>query len=166
MASLLDRIKGVESVPETVDGIPDEVPAEWSEGFNPDPVPGPAVKASPLTPKTSGNLTPALKKRLSAELEMYIEFMAMPVLMRDPTCGQAIHDQAAPIAAAVMQILSRHPELAHKFLATGNIGDWIKLAVALQPVGKVVWDHHIVKTGTEEQEPAGDFDLPAYRPGQ
>ena len=173
MGSLLDRLKGVEIPSETSSEIPDEIPQEWTQEFTPDPPPGPKRRANPLsgalTPRTSGALTPTLKKRLQAELEMWIELMAMPLVMRDPHCGGALHEQVTPIAEAIMRILSKYPDAAHKFLATGQMGDWIKLAAALQPVGAAVWQHHVIKPQTEEVPTADDFDpdlFPAYRPGQ
>lgn len=169
MASLLDRLKGETNQPENAGEIPDTVPDDWSDGFAPDPVPAGAPPAKlAKAPKTSGAITPTLKKRIAAEIEMYIEFAAMPIVLRDPVCGGALHDQAAPIAEAVTQLLSKYPDLAHKFLQTGAVGDWLKLAIALQPVGKTIWEHHVTKP-TEEVATSDGFDLdqfPAYRPGQ
>jgi hypothetical protein len=166
MASLLDRIKGVEVGPENGPEVPDTVPAEWA-GLTPDPEPGdaPPTKA-PKAPIKVTPVGPALKKRIAAEIEMYIEFAAMPILLRDPVCGGAIHEQAEPIAAAITQILAKYPEIAHKFLATGAVGDWIKLAVALQPVGKIVWEHHVTKAGQDEGVPVDLTNFDVYRPGQ
>jgi hypothetical protein len=174
MGSLLDRIRGVEfephpdleSIPDIPGEIPDRVPDEWSE-LTPDPVPGARKSSGPaFVPKTHGNVTPALKKRISAELEAYIEFAAMPVIMRDPTCGGALHDQAKPIADSITAILAKYPDLAHKFLATGMLGDWLKLGIAFQPVIKAIWDHHVVKTPEGGQGDGLDLDdFEPYRPG-
>lgn len=171
MASLLDRLSGIkisEKISDEIGNeIPDEIPEGWAEEFTPDPPPGTAKPVKPLTPKTAGPVGPALKKRISAEIEMYIELAAMPIVMRDPQCGGALHAQAAPIAAAITQILSRYPEMAHKFLATSAMGDWLKLAMALQPVGQAVWEHHITKPLEEVTSDTLDLDaFPVYRPGQ
>lgn len=172
MGALLDRIKGIETGPQMdpdmdteFDGeIPDGVPPEWA-GLTPDPAPVPRKGSEPLMPKVYAKITPALKKRISGELEVYIELMAMPIVMRDPVCGGAIHEQARPMADAIAQILSRHPEIASKFLATGMIGDWLKLLAAVQPVAAAIWSHHI--TSTPEQEPGGDgFDLNNFDPNR
>lgn len=169
MASLLGKLIGQETPEVNAPTIPDTVPPDWAADLAPDPEPGDAVpKRGPASPaKTSGTVTPTLKKRIEAEVAMYIEFAAMPIVLRDEVCGNAIHQQAEPIAKAITQILSRYPDLAHKFLATGNIGDWIKLAVALQPVGKVIWEHHVTKPEQEVTAPDVDFDnFEPYRPGQ
>jgi hypothetical protein len=150
--------------------VPDEVPSEWSEELTQDAPPGkvkaPRVKLTPT--RTSGSVTPALKKRISAEIEAYVEFAALPLVMRDPTCGTVVHAQARPIGDAIAQILSRYPDLAHKFLQTGVLGDWLKLAAVLQPVLKVVYEHHIVKKPEEnEVDDRADYttSYPSFRPG-
>lgn len=172
MASLLDRLKGTDNDPEISPEIPDEIPSEWFDGgppLTPDPVPGsakpPRQRLRQAT--TSGNVTPALKKRISAEVAAYVEFAAIPIVMRDPECGGVLHEQAQPIADAITAILSRYPDLAHKFLQTGVLGDWLKLGVALTPVFRAVWAHHFAVKPDEEEESASDQPIyPAYRPGQ
>lgn len=170
MNRLLGRLTGQEidseNDTENDQEIPDVVPPEWSE-LTPDPAPGTRKAGAPLVPKTYGKVTPALKKRIAAEIEAYVEFAAMPVMMRDPTCGGALHEQAKPIADALATILGRYPDMAHKFLATGVLGDWLKLGIALQPVVGAVWSHHVVNQpaqgGVED-----DLDLTGYdefRPG-
>ena len=167
MGALLDRIKGVETPLETPLEIPDEIPEDWASELDKDPVPAPRRGAETLVPKTFGKVTPALKKRIAAELEAYIEFAAMPLVMRDPVCGGALHEQAKPMAEAVAQIMSRYPEIAHKFLATGMLGDWLKLFLTAQPVIQAVWSHHVVKSNEQgvDSDDLADFGG-SYRPGQ
>lgn len=169
MTTLLERLKGDVNEPENPAEIPDVIPQEWMPELQQDPEPGktraPRTKLRQAT--TSGNVTPALRKRISAEIEAYIQFAAIPLVMRDETCGGVLHEQAQPIAEAITTILSRYPDLAHKFLATGVLGDWLKLGVVLQPVIKTVWDHHVVRKpaeGDTGEQP--DFSAyPIYRPG-
>jgi hypothetical protein len=169
MASLLERLRGQESDPEMPPEIPDNVPPEWERDLEQDPPPGAKAARVKLRPAgTSGAVTPALKKRIKAELEAYVEFVALPIMLRDETCGGVLHEQAAPIADAIANILSRYPDLAHKFLATGMLGDWIKLGVVLQPVLKTMWGHHFTRSAEEQEETGGERDLaafPVYRPG-
>ncbi len=173
MTTLLERLKGEqidpENSPENTAEIPDLVPAGWADDLPQDPPPGKTRAPRKLRQATtSGNVTPALRKRIAAEIEAYIQFTAIPIVMRDETCGTVLHEQAAPIADAITTILARYPDLAHKFLATGVLGDWIKLAVVLQPVLKTVWEHHV------SRKPEGDTDgeqpdfsaYPIHRPGQ
>lgn len=169
MGVLMDRLKGMNTDPETDSEtdletdvtVPDEVPPEWS-GLTPDPAPVPRKAADPLMPKIYPKITPALKRRISGELEVYIDLMAMPLVMRDPVCGGAVAQQAKPLADAIAQILSRHPEIASKFLATGMIGDWLKLFAAVQPIAQTVWSHHISTRPAEQEEES--FDINSFDP--
>lgn len=173
MGALLDSLLGNKTDPEMgLENTPDIVPPDWAAdlGITADPVPEGSVPSKAATvKKPAPAVTATVKKRLAAEVEMWVELAAMPIVMRDPQCGGAIHENAAPIAEAVTNILAKHPELAAKFLAGGAVGDWMKLALALQPVGKAVWDHHIVKVDQGETGPGvvPDVDLfPVYRPGE
>lgn len=168
MASLLDKINGRETAPESESEFPDEFPQEWAEEYVQDPVPG-VAKGAPkklLTVKTHGAITPGMKKRISAELEAYIQMAAIPVILRDEVCGGVINEQAKDVADAIATILSRYPDLAHKFLATGVLGDWLKLLLASKKILTVVYAHHIGKRAEEEDHDTPDYSTyPAYRPG-
>ena len=169
MASLLEKIAGgtlsVSTEPVFSDADVPDSPASLLE---PDPEPGapaPRPRGPLLKPATAGPVTPALKKRISGELEAYIEMMAIPLVFRDEVCGAAVHAQAKPIADAIARILARYPDLAHKFLATGVLGDWIALGLAVKPVIEAVYAHHVAKP-QEETDDGADFGAyPAYRPG-
>lgn len=176
MATLLERLKGKDDYPENGDEngpvIPDQIPDAWlAEGqqLAPDPVPGTAkparVKLRQAT--TSGNVTPALRRRISAEIEAYIQFAAIPLVMRDEVCGGALHEQARPMAEAITAILARYPDLAHKFLQTGMLGDWLKLGVVTMPVVKTMWEHHVsARPEPDEGVPGEQPVYPPFRPGQ
>jgi hypothetical protein len=149
------------------DGVPDTVPDGWLE---PDPAPGaaPARPRGPVfKPTTSGAITPAMRKRIAAELEAYGQFLAMPILLRDETCGAVVQRQVKPAADALADILAEYPDIAHKFMATGILGKWMKLFATLWPVFQVVYAHHIARTPDDEESDGVNIDEYApYRPGQ
>jgi hypothetical protein len=159
--------------PENTDEIPDEIPdpvldRDQDPELPPDPAPAPVGSSFSLpVVVSSGKVTPALKKRISAELEAYIEMAALPLVMSDPHCGTAIHEQAKPMADAIAQILSRYPEIAHKFMAAGVFGDWLKLLMAVRPVVMAVYSHHIAPQPLETPDDAPDFPpgFDPFRPG-
>lgn len=174
MATLIDFLSPRESAPEIADEIGDEnvpeIPAEpsvWAD-IDPDPAPAAPRKSGGLSlPEVAvARVTPALKNRIAGEIEAYIEMAAIPLVMRDPVCGGALHEQAKPMAKAIAQILSRYPELASKFMATGVFGDWIKLVMVTAPVLRVVYSHH---SGPQETPHDHNADLPddfdPFRPG-
>lgn len=166
LSTLIDRFIGRETENEIPDENLDENLDREPE-LPPDPPPAPrGTSFSLLSSTAAGKVTPALKKRIAAELEAYVEMAAIPLIMRDPTCGTALHDQAKPIAEAIAQIMSRHPEVAHKFMQTGVFGDWFKLIMAVGPVVKVAWSHHSPQT-PEIEDDAPDFppNFDPFRPG-
>ena len=170
--SLLDRVE--------LDDL-DNAPAEAeAEPLDRDPAPAESArkrrrrKVTEAVRPSGRTVTTTTRKRIAAELQAYIELAAIPVIVRDPICGDAIHAQAEPCAEAIAGILGRYPDLADKFLATGLIGDWIKLAMAIKPIFETVWAHHVTKTiGAEggPDEPPRDANgysgriatLPAFR---
>lgn len=174
--SLLEKIRnGEASVSVTpvfsdTDGS-ETVPDTPAELFEQDPPPGsaaPRPRGPVFKATTSGAITPALKKRIAAELEAYGQFLAMPILIRDPVCGEVVQRQVKPAADAIADIMAEYPEIAHKFMATGILGKWMKLFAVLWPVVQVVYAHHIAPK-SDDDEGAGGVDLdeyPAYRPGQ
>lgn len=177
MNPLLARLTGTEIPPqnpplngvENGDENPLHVPDEWLD-LTPDPPPAAhAASTSLLGTPATGRVTPALRNKIAAEIEMYADFMALPLVMRDPVCGQALADQAKPIAKAIAKILSRYPDLAHKFVASGAIGDWLALGMAVMPVGKAIYAHHIAPQPQEEHRHDDGTQLPPgfdpFRPG-
>ena len=177
MSSILDDILGRKNGPEpeeeTAPYIPDNVPEEWAD-FEPDPQPGPEQPGSrrkaPAPRPAPGAITAPMRRRISAELEAYALLAAMPLQLRDPVCGQVAVEVAKPTADAIADILAHYPDLAAKFLATGVLGGWIKLVMALKPLVEVVYHHHLAKdhpaldTGGEGEDDG--TVSPAYRPGQ
>lgn len=169
--SLLDRVD-LDDLHAATDG---ELPEELER----DPAPAENTrkrrrrKVSEAVRPAGRPVTSTTRKRIAAELQAYIELAAIPVVMKDPLCGGAIHAQAEPCAEAIAGILGRYPDLAEKFLATGLIGDWIKLAMAVKPIVETVWAHHVTKViGAEggPDEPThtasggrGIATLPAFR---
>jgi hypothetical protein len=169
VAPALSDADGFEGAPAAVSAaVPDTVPQDWS-GVEQDPAPGaapPRPRGAVFKPATAGAITPALRKRIAGEIEAYIEMAAIPIVMRDEVCGGAIHAQAKPMADAIANILSRYPDLAHKFLATGVLGDWLKLVLAIKPIAEAIYQHHIVKPVDEEAVPDVSYDeFQPYRPG-
>lgn len=168
MSTLLARFIAPENQEENPDTEADRG-LDSDPELPPDPPPSPTSGASfSLLPNVaSGKVTPALKKRISAEIEAYIEMAALPLVMSDPHCGTALHEQAKPMAEAIAQILSRYPDVAHKFMAAGVFGDWLKLLIATRPVVMAIYSHHIAPQPLETPDDAPDFppNFDPFRPG-
>lgn len=170
MNALLARMTGAQNSAESpvesavendVETTDLRVPDEWLTSFDADPAPARPDKAAPV-PEPVGKVTPAMRNRIGAEVEMYVDFLTLPLLAADPVCGQAIADQAAPIGKAIAKILTRYPELAHKFVASGAIADWIGLGIALKPVAVTIYEHHF--SGKHEEHAPDDVIPDTFDP--
>lgn len=176
MSSLIDRIKGTETLDDDEDRpgideqVPDTIPYDWS-GLAPDdppgaePAPAPATKPKTfkLPPVTGPAVGPAMRKRISGELQVYGLLLVMPWEIRDPVCGRAARETVPATADAIADILAYYPDLAAKFIASGVIGAWMKLAMTLRGLAEVVYHHHIARDHPSLTEDQGaDDDLSAY----
>lgn len=79
--------------------------------------------------------------------------------LADPVCFGALAEQCESIADALDQLADQHPSFARGLELAMSGGGWLSLAVALAPVGKAVYDHHLV-------EPADEAEADPSRNGQ
>lgn len=176
MASLLDRIKGGNSDlyndPDNdlnnVSEIPDEVPAHWSDEseLTPDPIPVPRGRPAPSpVAGPAPRVTATMQRKMAEQIAMYIDVVAMPWAMRD-SCGEVVQDQAEALGKAFAKILSRYPEAAQKMLASGVLGDWIAVGIAVKPIVEAVYSHHVKKSDDGGADDFADFEFDDQRPGR
>lgn len=175
MPGLLDRIKGEQTDDEYNEQNNVDIQQEWDGlGLQPDEPPAPTVPRQntlriPIPSSAGPTVTPAMRKRISAELRAYGLIAVMPLAIRDPVCGDVAQAQVEPICDAIADILGHYPDLAAKFIATGVVAGWVKLAMALKPLAECAYHHHVAKDHpalTEEDQGVDLGAYPAYRPGQ
>lgn len=176
MASLLDSV----DIPEDEDVYDRDFRPEFTEEFRPafsdleqDPAPGaPAGSsigrraASKLKPPTGPPASAAFKRRVSAELQVYMELLAGTISIRDEICGTAFSDNAKEACDRIAAILCRYPDLAQKIVSSGMLGDLVGLGLVASRIGRVIAAHHVTKTiGNDESGDDLDDELyPPYRP--
>jgi hypothetical protein len=164
---LLDKIRDANSG--------DDFSAQFSDGkdadFEPDPVPGKPARSSrsaassPAARPAPKKVTPAIKKQLADEIEAYLLLGSGAWSMRDPYCGEVLERQAREIALRLAAILGKNAQIVAWLHTTGVIGEWVSLALAIQPVLTAIKDHHISKKVSSDDEPGPDLSqFPAYRP--
>lgn len=99
-----------------------------------------------------------------ADLEAMLELLALPVLARvdarDPHCGPVLVDNWDNIRAKSVPVILKSPRLVAWLTMTGGARDYLALAAALAPVGRAVWDHHVVRNVADEAGP--DVSLDGY----
>jgi len=170
---LLDRV----SVAEQDTDFPDEFETEFQDDFNdgyeqdpapmevPDRVPRSRAALARIRP-TQAPVSARTRKRISAELQVWGEILAMPLQARDPICGEVVAQQMEPVCDRISAILGRYPDLAAKFLGSTVAADVVGLLAALKPIAMVVTAHHITHTiGDNGDDAQLDLDqYPAYQP--
>jgi hypothetical protein len=175
MTSLLDRVNHTELEDEFKPDYGEEFQGEFEGEFESDPAPGDeqpaqeprgmARRAAEKMKPSASPVTAAMRRRISAEIQLYLELLGGVVSLRCEECGTAMQDQTKAVADRCASILGRYPDLANKLVSTGVLADWVGLAMALKPVASTVL-HHRQHT---EQEPesdsaAGAYVPPPYRP--
>jgi hypothetical protein len=170
-ADLFDRIKfsSVDSGT-IIDPISEPIVDSGDElfsGMEADPPPSdmtdfgkPTKKVRPKAGPRGG--TARLRKEAAAEIETYIQMVALPLSVRDGHCAGALSAQSAEIANALVNVLSRYPGVLEKLRGTGVFGDCLGLAMALKPVAEAIVAHHITKTTEISDDSAPSVNPDAY----
>jgi len=78
----------------------------------------------------------------------------------DPYCGTALAQAYEPIVDAVLPLLCRSEKIVSYF--AGDKSDWLlwgKLAMALAPVARAIYEHHIAHTVTVIRDERGQVQI-------
>lgn len=135
----------------------------------PDPQPSRrGGKRGRRTPRAaSGKPSKAEVDQVRDALTVLYSPLAWGVTLKDPHCGGALMEQQEKVVAAMTRIACRNPAMLAFFTSTEKPWwDYVLLAQALAPVGKVVWQHHITHTvGAPDEQGEGvtPVDFSAYR---
>lgn len=171
MTAILDRLETPENLDEFPRDLSPEFSDELTDGYEADE-PSSAFDAVPASRtlsqkmKPSGDLiTPSEKRRIAAEIEVYLELVNGAWEMGCPHCAEVVEKSIKPVSQRVANILARYPDLARKLIASGIIADWVGLLVALRPIAKQISAHHITHTISYDDEDQGD-DLESFQPYQ
>lgn len=116
---------------------------------------------------SGATLSAAMRKRVSAELRLYLELVVGVGEMYCEPCAAVWSEHLERIAERGTAVMALYPDLAAKFIGTGAIPVVIGLAAALrEPVRQMV-RHHVTRTLSyeDEQDQGVDYgNLPPYRP--
>ena len=163
MTALLDRLTiTTESGEEYAQEIGEEYEQEYAQDPVPDekPAPRPARKAArTVTAAGKARSTKALAREVAEDLAGLIEIVGVAIGFRCDECGDAVEQQAKPMADAVALILSRNPRLLEAF-ASAPIVEYTMGAAALgravKPIIQTVAHHH------EHGDDSDAVDLAAF----
>lgn len=93
-------------------------------------------------------ITAAVRKDVQAKVALFLSIGASAWAGRDPLCGEVALQVVPDTSKALTDILCESPDVV-AFLTRGSaFVKWIALAQALQPLGAVVYAHHVTRTVT------------------
>lgn len=111
--------------------------------YSDDPRPkSPPRKSAPTSSRKTPN---GIKTEIREEVEAFIALMAVPIVMRDPTCGGSLMQQREAIADALAEIAMTNDTMLRLLQSGGTAMLWLKLVTAVSPVAVTVYHHHVVR---------------------
>ena len=135
--------------------LPDDSPGidESLNGDGPDPKPKrPEDKHEAKHKVPAPKVPPHIRKEVQEKLSAMLEFFALGLSLRDEVCGEALEEQRELITARMVTIICKRPKWLNFFLSGDDYTDWLMLATALQPVVVTMYQHHVSKDRTPEQQ--------------
>lgn len=141
----------------------------WEDGELPgdllpkDPKPArasedPKVAKEAISRAMPQKATRAQQKEIRDALVMMITLPAATLAFKDPICGSAILDHADNVADKLVPIVCRNPALMRWFTSGSGYMDYFALAMAVSPIVKTVYGHHVSHSiGHENLNRASDF---------
>lgn len=161
--TLLDRLEIAEDIDEELD--PDPVPNEKPKRRR-----APTRQASPKPRAAAVKTIDRVAKEVGNDLATMLEMTATVWAVRDQCCAPVLGAQSKDIGQALAAILARNPELLQKF-ANAETGVFVMqmltLARALMPVGKAVFENHVMRQGDVANEDVTDLDtFPVFNGGR
>lgn len=158
MTTLLERVRylGGDGAPAPTD--PAELP-ELVDGFDRDPEPAAAIRKAPKEPRNLGPVaggrtarqprnggkfvsSTASVKQAADEIEVMLKLLALTWSLTDDECPEILNDLSAKISGDLARLVARSPLLMEHIGTGGLIGDLLKLAITLKPLGQAMWAHH------------------------
>jgi hypothetical protein len=119
--------------------------------------------------KRTVKVTPSVRKDIKAKVALMITLPAGLAARRDPICGTVLLEQVPQISDALVDIIADSPDLVQFFTAGGSgYMKWLNLAVALQPVATVAFQHHVAHSigvtedGLPEHEDYTQYAAPEF----
>lgn len=142
-----------ESMPDWYDPAPSEDPPTIH-----DPVPPPPRKgaARPSVP----TVTRTMEKEVRDELEAICQMAALIWSVPDPHCGPVLSEQSKAIAATATTLLKRNPRLLSYLRSAGWFGDWVPFLMAVGPVAKAFYGHHMAPAPEQDDDDGTDPTSP------
>ncbi len=104
-----------------------------------------------------------MEREVRDELHALVSMAALVWSVPDPHCGTVLNEQSKAIAESLVGVLKKNPRLLASLRAAGWFGEYVSLFLAISPVAKAIYAHHL---GPKEEETTDDeygYDTTAPR---
>jgi len=126
-------------------GAPD--PQDTGPVYTPDPEPKRPRHTGRGKTGSSTRVTDAIRKDIRAKTALFLTIPAAMFERRDPICGEVAMQVVPGTSVALADIFCDSPDVVAFFTSTGGgFMRWLQLAIELQPLGEVLYQHHIAKS--------------------
>lgn len=119
--------------------------------------PPPGKGKTGKAPRSAVRVTAAGRKDVAAKLQLILFVPGQVWATRDPYCGGTFINQLPETVDALTDIICDSADLYAFFTGPGgSFMKYLKLILALQPVGVVAWQHHIahaIQEDTSQPQP-------------
>jgi hypothetical protein len=124
----------------------DEAPQDDPESYGPDPAPSWA--SDPAPPGEKWEIDSEARADIKALVALAYTVPAETLPLLDPYCFGPLDEKktANGVIDAVSDIVCGSPRVAKWAVSASGLMPWIKLGVALKPIGVNVLHHHITKS--------------------
>jgi hypothetical protein len=158
----LDELIDVDALEEAPEAL--DAPVELTP--DPEPVTPPEPRRFGRRRKVADSpvvkVTAAVRKDVQAKVALFLSIGASAWAGRDPLCGQVALEVVPDTSKALTDILCESPDVV-AFLTKGSaFVKWIALAQALQPLGAVVYAHHVARTVALPEEMDAEAERLSY----
>ena len=127
--------------------------------FTPDPEPAKAPGRGKASRGRAPKVTDAVRKDIRGKTALGLSMLATAFAVRDPVCGPVALEIVPDVADALADIFCDSPDVVAFFTASaGGYMKWIKLAVAVQPLATVAWQHHVARKDAQGGGPGQSWN--------
>jgi hypothetical protein len=141
--------------------VPDDISELDEDVLPPDPAPARRAKGTRGAKTAPPKVSAATKRTVTDSVKLMLLVPAGTWALRDDVCGAKALEIVDDVTDAAVPIICRNPAMLAFFTDGAGWLEWLRLGTALAPLGRLVWSHHVVGDGHQEEDQE-DVDYARY----
>jgi hypothetical protein len=137
--------------------IPDDISELDEDVLPPDPAPARRAKGAKAPKPAAPKITAGAKRQVSDSVKLLLLVPAGAWAMRDEICGGKAYAIVDDVTDAAVPIICRNPAMLAFFTDGAGWLEWLRLVSALSPLASLIWTHHIIGRGHQEDQEDVDY---------